>query len=90
MVQSKEHFLMENQFLSLQRSVWGTEHPSTAPETPLRELCTNTANSSPETNLLCLLINIYSGIYQENMKGKSRISSMTHRGISLNTLGHRH
>lgn len=70
----------------------GPSIPSPLLKTPLRELCTNAANSVLETHLLCLLINIYPDIYQENMKGKSSIciSTITRRGISLNTLGHRH
>lgn len=54
-------------------------------KTPHQKLCTNPANSSSEINLLCLLINIYSDIYQENMKGKPNIciSSIACWGISL-------
>lgn len=70
----------------------GPSIPPALLKTPLQELCTTTANSILETNLLCLLINIYSDIYQENMKGKSSIciSSITCWGVSLNPLGHRH
>lgn len=42
-------------------------------KTPHQKLCTNPANSSSEINLLCLLLNIYSDIYQENLKGKPNI-----------------
>lgn len=70
----------------------GPSIPSPILKPPLQELCTNPANFILERNLLCLLINIYSDIYQGNMKGKGSIciSSITHWETSLNTLGHKH